>query len=331
MILDHHEEITTIAVMSTDTPASPYPQSHALVIAISKYENPLMAPLGEVEDNARALAKVLAGPPHNFHVRTLLGPNKENILEALSTLTSSNPFDRVLITFAGHALLIVDRYGNEQAFLALPDTNAEDETTALPLNELLGFWLRTQAKHVAFVVDAPVSASGLGITHTFTPDADPTDLVSWRAGQVLSAGANGRAITPILLSALETPDGKVGDAEVFTFSDLGVYVQQRLEAEFEGKYAPVFGHLPGSQDGDMVFYIPPEGVRRGLSTTTEGALAANASAPTLIGRRTAVLDKGASAEIQKRVADAEAEAKASEQAQDWRKLLGWLSRLVSRR
>lgn len=290
-----------------------YAQSHALIIGIDHYSDPLMAPLGAAEADARALAETLAAPPHSFQVRSLIGAEatKENIIAALDALAGAAPEDRLLVYFSGHSFLIMDRFGNEQAFLSAADTSYSDDTTALPLQDMLACWSRAQAKHAAFVFDAPLGPASLRLTHDLA-DTPPDKLLEWRAAQTLSAGSNGRTITSIVLSALRSKGGHIGEAELYTFSDLGIYTQQRMLAEWAGKYTPVFGHLPGSQDGDMVFYAAADGVRRGISREAVSVNYAASTEPTLAARRTDIFPR---AKMEGMIRDAEARALQKQQAQ----------------
>jgi hypothetical protein len=300
-----------LAGSMSETPL--YTQSIALIIGIDHYDDPLMSPLGAAEADARALAETLAAPPHSFQVRTLIGAEatKANILAALDDLTNSAPEDRLLVYFSGHSGLIMDRFGNERAFLSAADTTFSDDATALPLEEMLAFWTRAQAKHVAFFFDAPLGPSALRLTHDLA-DTPPDKFLEWRAGQVLSAGTNGRTISALLLSAFRSKNGCIGEAELYTFSDLGTYAQQRMLAEWAGKYTPVFGHLPASQDGEMVFFTAPDGLRRGLSRQAVSVDYVSSTDPTLSARRTDILPR-ARMESMIRAAKAKASAKQSAQ------------------
>src|SRR5687767_258482 len=159
---------------------SPYTQSLALVIGINQYDNPLMTPLGSApEADALAISDALAAM--GFHVQTLIGheATKHTIHNALENLIDTGSADRVIVYFSGHASLVIDSGGAEQAFISASATDITDASTGLPLSEFINFWTRTHARHVAFIFDAPFSTSALGITYTIN-HAAPDNMIAWR-------------------------------------------------------------------------------------------------------------------------------------------------------
>lgn len=242
-----------------------YTGSYALIIGINDYEDPRFVPLGQAEEDAKKLAAVLAAPPHKFQVKLLLGSEatREAILQAMFSLRDTRPDDRILLYFAGHGYTLTDNFGEETGFLAAADTIPEQDFTALELEEVTDLSRHAEAKHVAFIFDACFSGQALGLTRAQTTTVEK--YTTRRAYQVISAGAGDQTVsdyesmTDILLDALTMdlsgPDG------VFTFSDLGLYLQQTVAANSRQTQIPQYGHVQGSQGGDMVFDLAPGAVR----------------------------------------------------------------------
>jgi hypothetical protein len=236
-----------------------YTKSHALVIGINSYSDPRFAPLGQAEDDARAVAEVLAADPYNFNVTTLIGHDatRQAILGALFKLRKAQEDERILVYFAGHGYTLSDRLGQEMGYLAAVDTVPEQDFTALEMEEVTELARYAPAKHVAFIFDACFSGQALGLTRSASVTADK--LLTRRAYQVISAGAGDQTVadfqsmTSRMLEVLEqrariTTDG------LLTINELGIWLQQTIAADSGQTQIPQFGHIRGSQGGDMVLY-----------------------------------------------------------------------------
>jgi hypothetical protein len=240
-----------------------YDRSHAVVIGINKYADPHFKPGGDPVAAAKTMAKVLAARPHHFEAVTLFDKqaSRQAILDALAKLTTTAAHDRVLVVFTGAAYALRDRFGKEQAYLAAADTKYNDDASAISVEDLTGWWPRAGARHIAFFLDAPVSREALGLTHA-APTADPVSMMEKSAIQAVSA-ANGGSIADPIVEALSLPEGIPG---LYTLTDLGFYLQR---GRGESAHGPQFGHLPGSQFSDMVFYPRTDRDPSPLSTANE--------------------------------------------------------------
>jgi len=258
-----------------------YDRSHAVVIGIKKYADSHFNPAGDPAAGAKAIAKVLTARPHHFDVTTLLDKqaSRQAILDALSRLIATAAHDRVLVVFAGATYSIRDRFGKEQAFLAAADTKYKDDASAISLEDLTGWWPRAGARHIAFLLDAPVSGESLGLTHA-APMVDPVSIMEKNAIQAVTA-ANGGSISDAIIEALSLSDGIPG---LYTLTDLGFYLQRG-----RGEHGPQFGHLPGSQFSDMVFYPRAERDPSPLSASRE--FQDGAAPATMTGYRTESFDR----------------------------------------
>ncbi|NDJ35330.1 MAG: CHAT domain-containing protein, partial [Chloroflexi bacterium] len=235
-----------------------YTHSYALVIGINSYDDPRFSPLGAAEADASAFASLMAGPPHHFRVRTLLGADatRQAILEALHTLRRAEENDRVLVYFAGHGYTLTDLNGAETGYLAAHDTVPDKDFTALELEEILSLRRHCQAKHIAFIFDACFSGQALGLTRSVSAAEAFADR---RAYQVLSAGAGDQTVsdydslTDMILTVLHPQ--ALEDKPIYTLSQLGTYLRQTMAAVSRSQQIPQFGHVYGSQGGDFVFHV----------------------------------------------------------------------------
>ncbi len=204
------------------------------------------------------MARLLSSSPLGFNIRTLIGQEatKAAILEALFSLRSAQPDDRLVIYFAGHGYTLSDRFGNEKGYVAAADTVPEKDFTALSLNEITDLRLQTAAKHIAFIFDACFSGQALGLTRTASVTAEK--FLTRRAYQVISAGAGDQPVadyhsmTHVMVQGLQ--NRTVSESRLLTLNSLGLFIQQSMAAESARMQIPQFGHLRGSQGGDFVFY-----------------------------------------------------------------------------
>jgi formylglycine-generating enzyme required for sulfatase activity len=252
-----------------------YTESHALLVGVNDYAHPTFQPLGNAQQDAADLADLLAGEPYHFQTRLLLGDDatKQNILDALFNLRDVEENSRVIFYFAGHGYTIPDRFGHEIGYLACTDTIPQRDYTALNLDEAMDLRRFSAAKHIAFIFDSCFSGKALGMT-TLRSTADR--FIERRAYQVLSAGAGDQAVsdrrsmTRLLLQALDPAKA----TDLLRLNGVGLFVQDQMARDTKSTQIPQFGHIEGSQGGDMVFYEPPEAqpidllperLRRGLT------------------------------------------------------------------
>ncbi|MBN1120802.1 MAG: SUMF1/EgtB/PvdO family nonheme iron enzyme [Anaerolineae bacterium] len=236
-----------------------YTESHALLVGIDDYEHPVFQPLGNAQLDATDLADLLAGKPYYFYTHLLLGSDatRQAVLDALYDLRNVDENSRVIFYFAGHGYNIPDRFGHETGYLACTETIPQRDFTALELEEVMDLRRFSAAKHIAFIFDSCFSGQALGMTRLRSA-ADR--FIERRAYQVLSAGAGDQAVsdrrsmTRLLLHALD-PECT---SDCLRFNAVGLYVQEQMALDTKNTQIPQFGHIEGSQGGDLVFYEPPE-------------------------------------------------------------------------
>lgn len=236
-----------------------YTASYLLAIGINEYSDPMFQPLGNAEQDARDLAGLLSADPYGFEVQTLIGEqaNKAAVLDALYNLRSVDPDSRVIVFFAGHGYTLTDNFGHETGYLACTDTIPNRDYTALKLDEVMDLRRYSEAKHIAFIFDSCFSGKALGMTRLRSA-ADR--FIERRAYQVLSAGSGDQAVsdmrsmTRLLLSALDPSAA----SDTLRLNAIGLIVQEQMAADTRSTQIPQFGHIDGSQGGDLVFYEPPQ-------------------------------------------------------------------------
>ncbi len=236
-----------------------YTGSYALVVGINSYTDPRFVPLGKAEDDAAAFANFLESPAYGFHVTRLLGvqATRKAVLEALYNLRRGSASDRILVYFAGHGYTLSDRYGSETGYLAAADTVPEQDFTALEMDEVTSLIRYASARHIAFIFDACFSGQALGLTRA--PSIAAEKFLERRAYQIISAGAGDQTVsdyqsmTAQMLEGLR--EGVANEDGMVTFSEIGLYLQQTIAAESGKTQIPQFGHLRGSQGGDLIFSL----------------------------------------------------------------------------
>jgi hypothetical protein len=236
-----------------------YTASHALLVGIDEYAHPEFNPLGNAQQDAIDLANLLGDEPYHFDTTLLLGSDatKQAVLDALFDLRGGEKDGRIVFYFAGHGYTLVDKFGRETGYLACTDTILEHDYTALELEEVTSWRRFVAAKHIAFIFDSCFSSQALGMT-TLRSAADR--LRERRAYQVLSAGAGDQAVsdmrsmTRALLQALDPTQ----TTNMLRLNAVGLSVQDQMARDTKSMQMPQFGHLEGSQGGDLVFYEPPD-------------------------------------------------------------------------
>jgi hypothetical protein len=239
-----------------------YTSSRALIVGIDGYYDPGVPKLGAAEADARALAEVIKDPPYEFDVKLLTGreATRAAILEGLSQLRTSLPDDRLLFYFAGHGNTVRDRLDNETGYILAYDSTPEQDFTAIPFAEVVGLRHYALAKHIGFILDACFSGAVLGLTRI--PQIASEKFLTRRAFQVIAAGAADQPVsdfmsmTGTMLQVLRQQPFPIPGLP--TFSTLGFHLQQSISEDTRRTQIPQFGHLTGSQGGDILLYAQPQ-------------------------------------------------------------------------
>lgn len=242
------------------TYSSSYRESQAIVIGVDRYSDPTFAELPGAGRDAHAIAELLEKLQIPFQVHFLAGAEatRDAILSALHELRQANSDDRILVYFAGHGIFITDNYGGDTGYLVAFDTKAGMEFSAVSLEEVLQLRHHCRAKHIGFIFDSCFSGQALGLSRGSS--VAEQKYLSRRAYQVITAGAADQTVsdtssmTQHLLSALG--GSHTGKSRLVTFSSLGLLLKESLANYLDQTQLPQFGHLNGSQGGEIVLLAP---------------------------------------------------------------------------
>ncbi len=255
-----------------------YRESWAVVVGVNAYKN--WPRLSYAVNDAQAVRDMLvhtyAFPPD--HVTTLLDgeATREKILAALGdNLADAKKVshdDRVFVFFAGHGVTRKLPSGKNQGYIVPVDAAAQSfQSQAISMTNLQDASDAIPAKQVLFVMDA--CYSGLALTRGGSASGGGADrrqylmeITRRAAREVLTAGGGDEQVadngpgghsifTWTLLQGLGGKADLDGDGAI-TATELAAYVAPGVSSL--SRQTPVFGHLVGSEGGDMVFVLKPE-------------------------------------------------------------------------
>ena len=168
--------------------------------------------------------------------------------------------DRVVIFFAGHAGVTSEAPGKEMGYLVPWDSQLNNVSKSVTLDHLKEFSRRIASKHTLFLLDAGIrgweitAPQQLSLEGRQAPEEDTEKravqaLVASEKGEP-SAHENGHSVFVAALLA-----GLQGAADTnkngwLMATELGDYVQRRVEEESKGTQHPKFVQLDG--DGDTI-------------------------------------------------------------------------------
>ena len=255
-----------------------YRESWAVVVGINAYKNwpRLSYAVNDAQAVRDMLVRTYAFPPD--HVTTLLDgeATREKILAALGdNLADAKKVshdDRVFVFFAGHGVTRKLPSGKSQGYIVPVDAAAQSfQSQAISMTNLQDASDAIPAKHVFFVMDA--CYSGLALTRGGSAGGGGADrrqylmeITRRQSREVLTAGGGDEQVadngpgghsifTWTLLQGLGGKADLDGDGAI-TATELAAYVAPGVSSL--SRQTPVFGHLVGSEGGDLVFVLKPE-------------------------------------------------------------------------
>jgi tetratricopeptide (TPR) repeat protein len=167
--------------------------------------------------------------------------------------------DRVVIFFAGHAGVASEDPGKQLGYLVPWDAQITNITKSVTVDHLKEFSRRIASKHTLFLLDAGIKGwevtapQQLSLEGRLAPEEDTEK----RAVQVLVATEKGEPTLQDGRSLFVTTliAGLQGAADLnkngwLMGSELGTYVQRRVQEESKGAQRPQFVQLDG--DGDTI-------------------------------------------------------------------------------
>jgi tetratricopeptide (TPR) repeat protein len=168
--------------------------------------------------------------------------------------------DRVVIFFSGHAGTSSDSPGKDMGYLVPWDAQLNNVSKSVTVDHLKEFSRRIASKHTLFLLDAGIrgwevtAPQQLSLEGRLAPEEDTEK----RAVQVLLATEKGEPlaeqdsrsifVTAVLEGLKGAADGNKNGW--LMASELGTYVQRRVEEESKGTQHPQFVQLDG--DGDTI-------------------------------------------------------------------------------
>ncbi|HEX2056590.1 MAG TPA: tetratricopeptide repeat protein, partial [Nitrospiraceae bacterium] len=167
--------------------------------------------------------------------------------------------DRVVIFFAGHAGVASDTPGKELGYLVPWDAQPTNVTKSVTVDQLKEFSRRIASKHILFLLDVGIKGWEVTAPQQLSLEgrAAPEEDTEKRAVQVLVAAEKGEPAAQdgrsLFVTTLIT--GLQGSADLnkngwLMGSELGTYVQRRVEELSKGAQRPQFVQLDG--DGDTI-------------------------------------------------------------------------------
>jgi hypothetical protein len=255
-----------------------YADSYALLMGIDAYKR--LAPLSAAVRGAEHLAAVLED---NFGFKVTLLKDRhvtrEAVFDWLDMLAhDAGPDDRVVIYFAGHGLTRgLGAY--ERGYLGLVDTVPGKWHTTLPMDDIIDETRFVKAKHLLYLLDC--CFGGLALDTRAAPDI-PREVgyyLTRPVRYVITAG--GKEVVDDALAPdfehslfahhlLEWLGGKsdIPPGGIWRARELGNYLERAIARNRRSGHKPNHNYLPGSGDGDFVFYWEEEQgfVTQGLSS-----------------------------------------------------------------
>jgi hypothetical protein len=245
-----------IKSVNSNTSKIKFGNFYALLIGINEYRDKNLPNLKTTHQDAKDIAKIL-DQRYGFQVKTLLDPNRTEIIKALGklrkTLTSN---DNLLIYFAGHGWL--DNEADEGYWLAA-DAETEDKANWVS-NATITTSIRTmQAKHVMLVADSCYSGKltrGLKIQRR---SADYLTRMSQKKARVvmssgglepvLDTGVSGKhsVFADAFINILKETDSVIDGTNLFTTLRRSVM----LHADQTPEYSDI--RKAGHGGGDFLF------------------------------------------------------------------------------
>ncbi len=245
-----------------------YEASYALLIGVSDYTAgwPDLGSIGGELDQVEAALK-----KQGFVVIRVMNPDSDQLARAFEDFINGYGFDRnnrLLFFFSGHGHT---RDSGEKGYLVpadAPNPNRDEKgflRKALPMNQILAWSRKIEAKHALFLFDSCFSgtvfkAKDLPATppHISRATALPVRqyITAGDAGETVPAGS---VFTPAFIDALEYGWGDLNKDGYVSGSELGLYLQEKVPRH--ARQTPQWGKISDYKlaRGDFIFKLASSG------------------------------------------------------------------------
>ncbi len=240
-----------------------YEESYALVIWAGNYQH--WGKLNNVEEESKQVVNALE--QRGFKATTVGNPTGSELEGAIKDFIDNygyEPDNRLVIFFSGHGHTRHRTKGYLVPVDAQDPTSRKNERdflrVALPMEQIIAWARRIEAKHVLFVFDSCFSGTVFKQRSSTTPAKYILDVAGKPVRQFLTAGDADEEVpaksvfTPLFIRALNGEADTINQDGYVTGNELGNYLRQNLR-EYDTQQTPQFGTIrdPELDQGDIVF------------------------------------------------------------------------------
>ena len=244
-----------------------YSQSHALVIGVSDYKDPLWSDLESVTDDVNEVRKALV--QQGFNVISILNPTETELRNKVAGFIDDYGYEednRLLFYYSGHGYT---QQRNERHFGYLVPSDApspignekEFFRKSIKMTQVLSWAKEIESKHALFLFDSCFSGSVLKSRSAVIPE-DISYLTSKHVRQFISAGSANEPVPaqsvfrPLFIRGINGKADLDKDGYV-TGVELGIYLQKKVPT-YESGQTPQYGKIrdPYLDEGNFVFLVP---------------------------------------------------------------------------
>ena len=244
-----------------------YSQSHALVIGVSDYQDPLWSDLESVIYDVKEVREALL--QQGFNVETILNPTETELRNRVAGFIDDYGYEednRLLFYYSGHGYTQT-RGGRQFGYLVPSDAPSPIENEkgffrkSIKMTQVLSWAKEIESKHALFLFDSCFSGSVLKSRAAVIPE-DISYLTSKPVRQFISAGSANQPVPaqsvfrPLFIRGIRGKADLDKDGYV-TGTELGMYLQKRVPY-YETGQTPQYGKIrdPMLDEGNFVFVVP---------------------------------------------------------------------------